>query len=356
MTATGVHEKTPADKSPVNRTTPIGRKAGVRPRAVVISLAAALGAFVVSVFSLGTGDFEIAPADVVTALFGAGEPAHEFIINELRLPRLITALLVGAALAAGGAVFQSLVRNPLGSPDMLGVTNGASTAALTVIILGGTSTQLSIAAVAGGLAATWAIRLIAGRALHGFRFILVGIGMATILTGISGYLTTRGVQMENSRALLWLTGSLDGRDWEQAVPMMIVLAVVLPILLLACAPGLRMLEMGDDAASALGVPVPLLRNGALLSAALLVSFAAASAGPVNFVALIAPHLAKRLTRAPGPNLVPSIFVGALLLTGADFIAQHLFEGGALPVGVVTGLIGGAYLVWLLITERRAGRI
>ncbi|GAA1621437.1 iron chelate uptake ABC transporter family permease subunit [Actinoplanes couchii] len=319
-------------------------------------MGAAIATLLISVFSLGTGDFEIAPADVVTTLFGEGNPAHEFIITELRLPRLITAILVGAALAASGAVFQSLVRNPLGSPDMLGVTNGASTAALTVVILGGTSTQLSVAAVLGGLAATLLIQLIAGRALHGFRFILVGIGMAAILTGISGYLLTRGVQMENARALLWLTGSLDGRDWGQAVPMAIVLVLVLPVLLLACGPGLRILEMGDDSASALGVPVPLLRNGALLSAALLVSFAAASAGPVNFVALIAPHLAKRLTRAPGPNLVPSIAVGALLLTGADFLAQHLLEDQSLPVGVVTGLVGGGYLVWLLTTERRAGRI
>ncbi|HWS37442.1 MAG TPA: iron chelate uptake ABC transporter family permease subunit [Actinoplanes sp.] len=334
----------------------IKKKVGVRPRAVVVGVGAAIATFVVSVFTLGTGDFAIAPADVLTTLFGEGNPAHEFIITELRLPRLITAILVGAALAASGAVFQSLVRNPLGSPDMLGVTNGASTAALTVVILGGTSTQLSVAAVLGGLTATLLIQLIAGRALHGFRFILVGIGMAAILTGISGYLLTRGVQMENARALLWLTGSLDGRDWGQAVPMAIVLVLVLPVLLLACGPGLRILEMGDDSASALGVPVPLLRNGSLLSAALLVSFAAASAGPVNFVALIAPHLAKRLTKAPGPNLVPSVAVGALLLTGADFLAQHLLDDRALPVGVVTGLVGGGYLVWLLTTERKAGRI
>ncbi|KHD72249.1 membrane protein [Actinoplanes utahensis] len=334
----------------------MGSRVGVRPRAVVVGVAALIATVVVAVLSLGTGEFPIAPADVVKTLFGQGTPAHAFIINELRLPRLITAVLVGAALAAGGAVFQSLVRNPLGSPDMLGVTNGASTAALAVVILGGSSTQLSVAAVAGGLAATVLIQLIAGRALHGFRFILVGIGMAAILTGVSSYLLTRGVQMENARALLWLTGSLDGRDWSNAIPMALALAVVLPVLLLACGPGLRILEMGDDAASALGVPVPLLRNGALLSAALLVSFAAASAGPVQFVALIAPHLAKRLTGAPGPNLLPSIAVGALLLTGADYLAQHTLSDNVLPVGVVTGLIGGGYLVWLLTTERRAGRI
>ncbi|MEU4424734.1 iron chelate uptake ABC transporter family permease subunit [Actinoplanes sp. NPDC024001] len=333
----------------------VGSRVGIRPRAVVVGIVAVLGTAVISVLTLGTGEFPIAPADVVRTLFGQGTAAQDFIVNELRLPRMITAILVGMALAAGGAVFQSLVRNPLGSPDVLGITNGASTAALAVVIIGGSSTQLSLAAVAGGLGAALLIWLIGGRhGLHGYRFILVGIGLAAILTGISGYLLTRGVQMENARALLWLTGSLDGRDWQQAGPLLAVLAVTLPILLLACGPGLRILEMGDDAAAALGVPVGLLRTGALFTAALLVSCAAAAAGPVAFVALIAPHLAKRLTRAPGPNLVPSLFMGALLLTGADWLAQH--AGRPLPVGVVTGIVGGGYLVWLLTTERRRGRI
>lgn len=333
----------------------IGSRVGIRPRAVTVGIVAVLGTAVISVLTLGTGEYPIAPADVVRTLFGQGTAAQDFIVNELRLPRMITAILVGMALAAGGAVFQSLVRNPLGNPDVLGITNGASTAALAVVILGGSSTQLSLAAMAGGLGAAALIWLIGGRhGLHGYRFILVGIGLAAILTGISGYLLTRGVQMENARAMLWLTGSLDGRDWQQAGPLLAVLAVTLPILLLACGPGLRILEMGDDAAAALGVPVGVLRTGALFTAALLVSCAAAAAGPVAFVALIAPHLAKRLTRAPGPNLVPSLAMGALLLTGADWLAQH--AGRPLPVGVVTGIIGGGYLVWLLTTERRRGRI
>ncbi|MEU8244182.1 iron chelate uptake ABC transporter family permease subunit [Actinoplanes missouriensis] len=335
--------------------TPAGNRVGVRPRAVVVGVAAVLLTAAISVITLGTGEFPIAPADVVKTLFGQGTAAQDFIVNELRLPRLITAILVGMALAAGGAVFQSLVRNPLGSPDVLGVTNGASTAALVVVILGGSSTQLSLAAVAGGLGAALLIQLIGGKhGLHGFRFILVGIGLSAIFTGISGYLLTRGVQMENARALLWLTGSLDGRDWEQAGPLLGVLAVTLPILLLACGPGLKILEMGDDTAAALGVPVKALRTSALFVAALLVACAAAAAGPVAFVALIAPHLAKKLTRAPGPNLIPSLAMGALLLVGADWLAQHAPR--TLPVGVVTGIVGGAYLVWLLTMERRAGRI
>jgi iron-siderophore transport system permease protein len=333
----------------------IGSRVGIRPRSVVVGVVATALTAAIAVLTLGTGEFPIPAGDVVRTLFGQGTPAQDFIVNELRLPRLITAILVGMALAAGGAVFQSLVRNPLGSPDVLGVTNGASTAALTVVILGGSSTQLSLAAVAGGLGAALLIQLIGGRhGLHGYRFILVGIGLAAIFTGISGYLLTRGVQMENARALLWLTGSLDGRDWQQAGPLLGVLAVTLPLLLLACGPGLRILEMGDDPAAALGVPVKALRTTALLTAAFLVSCAAAAAGPVAFVALIAPHLAKRLTRAPGPNLVPSLAIGALLLVGADWLSQHL--GAPLPVGVVTGVVGGAYLVWLLTTERKAGRI
>ncbi|MEV6350145.1 iron chelate uptake ABC transporter family permease subunit [Actinoplanes sp. NPDC051851] len=309
----------------------------------------------VAVLALGTGDFPIGPADVVRTLFGQGTRAQDFIINELRLPRVVTAILVGVALAAGGAVFQSLVRNPLGSPDVLGVVNGASTGALTVVILGGSSTQLSLAAVSGGVAIALVIQLIGGRrGLHGYRFILVGVGMAAILNGISGYLLTKGVQMENARAMLWLTGSFDGRGWEDALPLLAVLVVVLPFLILACAPGLRMLEMGDDIAAGLGIPVRRLRNGALLAAALIVSCAAAAAGPVNFVALIAPNIARRITRAPGPNIVPSMAVGGFLTVGADWLAQH--SGYPLPVGVVTGALGGAYLVWLLVSERRAGRI
>ncbi|MBB2943925.1 iron complex transport system permease protein [Actinoplanes lutulentus] len=333
----------------------VGSRVGVRPRAVVVGVVAALLAAAIAVLTLGTGEFPIPPADVVKTLFGQGTAAQDFIVNELRLPRVITAILVGMALAAGGAVFQSLVRNPLGSPDVLGITNGASTAALTVVILGGSSTQLSLAAVAGGLGAAVLIQLVGGKhGLHGYRFILVGIGMSAIFTGISGYLLTRGVQMENARALLWLTGSLDGRDWQQAGPLLGVLVLTLPILLLACGPGLRILEMGDDSAAALGVPVKALRTTALFTATLLVACAAAAAGPVAFVALIAPHLAKKITRAPGPNLVPALAMGALLLVGADWIAQHTPR--VLPVGVVTGAIGGAYLVWLLTMERRAGRI
>ncbi|GIF14027.1 FecCD family ABC transporter permease [Actinoplanes teichomyceticus] len=336
-------------------TTTVGGRIGVRPRAVLVGAVALLGMAALAVLTLGTGEFPIAPGDVLRTLVGQGTAAQAFIVNELRLPRVVTAILVGMALAAGGAVFQSLTRNPLGSPDVLGIANGASTAALAVVIAGGSSAQLSLAAVAGGVAAALLIQLIGGRrGLHGYRFILIGIGMAAVLQGISGWLLTKGVQMENARAMLWLTGSFDGRGWEDALPLLGVLAVAVPLLTLGCGPGLRMLEMGDDIATGLGIPVRRVRGTALLTGALVVACAAAAAGPVNFVALIAPNVTRRLTRAPGPNLLPSMAIGALLTVGADWLAMH--SGYPLPVGVVTGALGGVYLVWLLTTERRAGRI
>ncbi|MFE9913848.1 FecCD family ABC transporter permease [Micromonospora sp. NPDC005553] len=328
-----------------------------RPRALGVGAGAAVLAAGFGVVALGSGDYPMGPADVVRTLTGGGTVAEQFIVLELRLPRLVTALLVGAALALAGTVFQSLVRNPLGSPDILGFTQGASTGALVVVVLGGSSLALAGAAVVGGLGTGLVIYALAWRrGVHGYRLILVGIGVSAILTGVNGYLLTRAPLMEAARAVLWLTGSLDGRGWASAGPLLAVLAVLAPLVLVGCAPALRMMELGDDAASALGVPVRRLRLVLLAAAVLLVSFAAAAAGPVSFVALVAPHVAKRLTRAPGPNLLPSMAVGAALLVGADLVAQRAFAGHQLPVGVVTGVIGGGYLVWLLAMERRAGRL
>lgn len=337
--------------------TPGGFSARFRPRALAVGAGAALAAFTVSVFAIGSGDYPMSPADVLRTLAGYGSAAEEFIIWELRLPRLVVALLVGAALALAGAVFQSLVRNPLGSPDVLGVTQGAATGALVVVVVGGSSLALAFGAVVGGLAAGLMIYAVVWRrGIHGYRLILVGIAMAAILTGVNGYLMTRAQLMEAARAMLWITGSLDGRDWDNALPLLAAMAVLAPVVLLGCGPALRMIEMGDDAASALGVRVERLRTVLFVSAVLLVAFAAAAAGPVSFVALTAPHLAKRLTKAPGPNLLSSLCMGAALLVSADFAAQRAFPGHLLPVGVVTGAIGGGYLVWLLTVERRAGRI
>lgn len=327
-------------------------------RALAVCLALVLLALGVGVLLIGSGDYPLPPGEVLATLAGNGHPADAFIVNEVRVPRLATALAVGSALGLAGAIFQALVRNPLGSPDILGFTQGAATGALTVIVLfGAGSAALAFGAVAGGLLTGAVIYLLAWRGgLHGYRLILVGIGVAAILTGVNGYLLTRSDLNAAARAVLWLTGSLEGSGWDDALPLLVALGVLLPVIFLGCSRGLRALEMGEDTAYALGVPVERVRLTLLACAVLLAAFAAAAAGPIAFVALTAPQLARRLTKAPGPNLFPALCMGAVLVVTADWLAGRAFGEHQLPVGVVTGVLGGGYLIWLLASERKAGRL
>ncbi|CAM5726127.1 Iron-enterobactin ABC transporter permease OS=Streptomyces alboniger OX=132473 GN=CP975_07420 PE=3 SV=1 [Streptomyces alboniger] len=326
-------------------------------RAVAVVALLLLAALTASVVLIGTGDFPIPPADVLRSLAGNGNAGQEFIINELRLPRVLVGLLVGASLGLGGALFQAISRNPLGSPDVLGLGQGAAAGALIVIVLmSGSAAQVTVGALVGGLVTGLAIYLLAWkRGVHGYRLVLVGIGVAAILTALNSYLLTISDLTDAASAVVWMTGSLDGRDWDQVWPLLGLCAVFVP-LVLANARGLRMMEMGDDVSYALGVRVERLRMMLLVVAVLLTATATAAAGPISFVALTAPQLARRLTRSPGPNLLPSVCMGATLLVTADWLSQRAFGADQLPVGVVTGALGGVYLLWLLVIERKAGRI
>ncbi|MFD0553604.1 FecCD family ABC transporter permease [Streptomyces rectiviolaceus] len=321
---------------------------------VAVLIVAALAA---SVVLIGTGDFYIPTADVIRTLLGNGDAGQEFIINDLRLPRVLVGLLVGAALGLGGAIFQSISRNPLGSPDILGLGQGSTAGALIMIVLfQGTAVQVAGGALVGGLVTGFAIYVLAWkRGVHGFRFVLVGIGVSAFVTAINGYLLTKADLVDAARAVVWMTGSLNGRDWEQVWPLLVLCAILVPLVMTYARP-LRMLEMGDDVGYALGVPVERTRIVLMASAVLLTAAATAAAGPVSFVALTAPQLARRLTRSPGPNLMPAMFMGATLLIVADWASQRAFGADQLPVGVVTGVLGGIYLLWLLVIERKAGRI
>ncbi|MBO8193989.1 iron chelate uptake ABC transporter family permease subunit [Streptomyces oryzae] len=338
--------------------TPGGLSVNYRPRALLVGAGCVVLALVAAVFAIGSGEYPMAPGEVIRTLLGQGDPADAFIVNELRLPRTVTALLVGAGLGLCGAVFQAVVRNPLGSPDILGFTNGAACGALLVIFAaGGGSALLAGGAVAGAVVTGSLIYALAWkRGMHGYRLVLVGVGATAILTGVNSYLITRAGITEASRAVLWMTGSLDGRGWDDVLPLALGMVVLVPLVLLGCGRALRMMEMGDDAAYALGVRVERTRLALLGTGVLLVALSAAAAGPVSFVALTAPQLARRLTRTPGPNLLPSLCMGAALLICADLVAQRAFGERQLPVGVITGVVGGGYLVWLLASERRAGRI
>ncbi|GAA2261592.1 MULTISPECIES: FecCD family ABC transporter permease [Streptomyces] len=326
-------------------------------RAVTVVLLLLVAALVASVVLIGTGDFPIPAADVLRTLAGEGNPGQEFIVNELRLPRVLVGLLVGASLGLGGALFQAISRNPLGSPDVLGLGQGATAGALAVIVLtSGSANQVAAGALVGGLVTGLAIYVLAWkRGVHGYRLVLVGIGVSAIVTAVNGFLLTKSDIVDAARAVVWMTGSLDGRDWAQVWPLLALTAVLVP-LVLANARGLRMMEMGDDVSYALGVRVERVRLLLMVAAVLLTASATAAAGPVSFVALTAPQLARRLTRSPGPNLLASLCMGAALLVVADWVSQRAFGAEQLPVGVVTGVLGGVYLLWLLVSERRAGRI
>ncbi|MFE9041885.1 FecCD family ABC transporter permease [Streptomyces sp. NPDC012421] len=327
------------------------------PRAALCGLGLILLTLGLGVVLVGTGDFPMTPAEVVDTLLGRGTVLQEFAVMELRLPRVLVAILVGGALALGGAVFQSISRNPLGSPDVIGFGQGATVGALTVIVLfQGSAVATALGAVAGGVVTGAAIYLLAWkRGVHGYRLVLVGIGAAAMLTSVIHYLITKADLVDATRATVWMTGSLEGRDWTQFWPLLAVCCVLVP-LVLGHGRALRMLEMGDDAAYALGVKVERTRIVLMASAVLLVAVATSAAGPIVFVSLSAPQLARRLTRAPGPNLAVSAVLGSALLLGADWIAGNAFGERTLPVGVITGVLGGCYLLWLLVSERKAGRI
>lgn len=330
----------------------------IRPRALAVTAVCVLVAAAAAVIGIGSGDYPIGPVRVLRALAGGGSAVDTLIVNDLRLPRAVTALLAGAALGLSGAVFQSLTRNALASPDILGVTQGAGAGAVAAIVMaGGGTVAVAGGALAGGLAAGMILLAVAGRdGLHGYRIVLVGVGLAATLTGVDNYLLTRAQLADAARAVAWLVGSLDGRHWGDALPLLTAMCVAVPVILLGHGRSLPVLEMGDDTATALGVRSGQARLVSLGAAMVLASFAAAACGPVAFVALTAPQIARRLTRTPGPNLVAAMCLGAALLALADLVAQRLVPGRQLPVGVVTGALGGCYLLWLIATVRRKGRL
>ncbi|MEX2985226.1 FecCD family ABC transporter permease [Streptomyces sp. C36] len=334
-----------------------GLSVRLETRAALVVLLLAAGALAASVALIGTGDYPMTFADVVRTLTGDGTPAQDFVVHDLRLPRVLVGLLAGTALGLAGAVFQSVSRNPLGSPDVIGLGQGSTVGALLVIVLfQGDPPAVAAGSLAGGVLSGAAIYALAWKkGVQGNRFVLVGIAMAAILTAVIGYLLTKANLTDAARATVWMVGSLNGRDWDQVRPLLLACAALVP-LVLGHGRALRMLESGDDTAYALGVPVERTRLVTMAAAVLLTAAATAAAGPIAFVALAAPQLARRLTRTPGPNLIAAACTGATLLVTADWGSQRLFGADRLPVGALTGMLGGCYLLWLLFTERRAGRI
>jgi len=353
-----VPEQHVAEKARKGRTVRLGNGFSFRVegRSLGVCLGLVVALIGVVAVSLTTGDYPISVPDVLKTLVGQGERADEFIVLGLRLPRVVVGLLVGIGLGIAGAVFQLVTRNPLGSPDVIGFTSGAVTGALVVLlVLNGGGWQTSFGALIGGGGTAILVYLLSTRGgVQGYRLILVGIGISAVLQAANDYLLTRARVEDAQQAQVWITGSLNGRGWEQALPLGIGLAILVPITLFA-GRSLTMMDLGDDAARALGVDLGRTRMIVLVAATAMTALAAMAAGPISFVALAAPQVARRLTGAVGSGLVAAGLTGALLLLVSDFAAQRLFAPTQLPVGVMTGAVGGVYLAYLLVSQWRRGR-
>ncbi|MCD0450633.1 iron chelate uptake ABC transporter family permease subunit [Actinocorallia sp. API 0066] len=339
------------------RVKPIGLSGVLRPRLVVVWLALACVTFLVFCLTigLGSGDYDITVDRVIPALWGSGEFADVFIVKELRLPRAMVALFVGAAFGVSGAVFQALTRNPLASPDMLGITQGAGTAVAVGIVLGiGSGLGTQGLGLVGALAAAFAIYLLAwNRGTTGYRIVLVGIGVSWMCVSATTYLVSRTGTVQAQLILGWLVGNLNQRGWQQAVPLAVALAALLPLVLLL-GRHQRVLGLGDEVAAGLGTSVQRVRLALLVAAAALAAFATAAAGPILFVALAAPQITRRLARTPAPPVTASALTGATLVLVSDLISQRIMEDSVMPVGVVTGVLGAPFLLWQLARANKAG--
>jgi iron complex transport system permease protein len=321
-------------------------------RSIVVCVVLAIAVACMAVLALMTGSYRLGPGQVVSALTGGESGLVHDIVVEWRLPRVAGALVFGAALGVSGAVFQSLMRNPLADPGIIGFSQGSYTGALIVIlVIDGSYLQLAGGALLGGTAIALVVYLLAyRRGVQGFRLIVVGIGVSAMLGSLNTWLILKADLEQAMSAAAWGAGSLNGVSWNHVAVGGAAVSVLLAAAGMLSRP-MRQMELGDDAAAALGVRVSPARLGLIVVGVALTATVTAASGPIAFISLVAPQIARRLARTAGITLTPAAFVGALLCLAADYLAQHVFPT-PLPVGVVTVTLGGGYLGWLLFIEAR----
>lgn len=330
-----------------------GRRSRERRRRLVMTLLV-VAAVALFATSLMVGRTFYSPAEVLGVIAGHDVPGAEFTVGRLRLPRAVLAVLVGVSFGLGGVTFQTMLRNPLASPDVIGISSGASAAAaFAIVVLGLGGTQVSVFAIVVGVAVALAIYALAYRGgVVGTRLVLIGIGIAATLDAVTSYILKTAPQWELQEAMRWLTGSLNGASWDQVGPVLVAMLICVPVLLLQSR-NLSMLRLGDDTASALGVRTERTRIVLIVAAVGLIAFATAAAGPVAFVAFLSGPIAARLVGPHGSPLVPAALVGVVLVLAADLLGQYAF-GARYPVGVITGALGAPYLVYLIARTNRTG--
>lgn len=321
-------------------------------RSVVVCTVLAVAIAGTAVLAMMTGSYSLSPGQVLSALTGRETDIVHDIVVEWRLPRVTAALVFGAALGVSGAVFQSLLRNPLADPGIVGFTQGSYTGALIVIlVVNGTYVQLVGGALLGGMATAVAVYVLAyRRGVQGFRLIIVGIGVAAMLESLNTWLILKVDLDQAMSAAAWGAGSLNGVSWDQVVIGGACIAVLLLLAGMLSRP-MRQMELGDDAAASQGVRVSPARLGLLLVGVALTATVTAASGPIAFISLVAPQIGRRLARTAGITLAPAAFVGALLCLASDYLAQHVAPT-PLPVGIITVVLGGGYLGYLLFSEAR----
>ncbi len=324
------------------------------PRTLAVGIALAAATALLGVLAMQTGTIKFSFTDVMAAVFGLSDnPQAGMVIHRIRLPRTVTAIGVGLCLGAAGATFQSISRNALGSPDIIGFTTGAATGAVAQIILFNAGpAATAVAAIVGGLLAAAVVYALSvrGGVSGGYRLILVGIGIGALLGAVNTLLLLKGNEDMALQAQMWLSGSLAARTWEHAVPVAVAVVLLLPVLMVQ-GRSLGLLEMGDDVARALGVRVEASRLTSMAAAVGLTAVATAAVGPIAFVALAAPQLAARLTRSVQVPMGTGALMGAALMVACDLLTQRLPIAVHVPIGLMTGLVGGCYLLWLVTRSR-----
>lgn len=323
-------------------------------RVPLLLLVLLLVSVAVIVLSVGLGEYNIAPIEVLKTLLGSQNSNYSLVINTLRLPRVLAAFLVGMGLAISGTILQGITRNPLADPGIVGVTAGASLAAVTLIILfpNITAFALPFAAFGGGLVVTIIIYLLAwDEGSSPIRLILVGIGITALASAIASTIITFGDIDSVGQALIWMTGSVYGRNWQHIRAFLPWLVVFVPLSLLL-ARDLNALNLGDDVARGLGNSVERQRTLLVFTSVALAGASVATAGTVGFVGLIAPHLARNLVGAAHEGLLPTAaLLGGIMVALADLAGRLLFAPIELPCGIITAIVGAPYFLYLLYRNR-----
>ncbi len=294
--------------------------------------------------------------DVIAVLLGEDVKGASFTVGTLRFPRMLAGLLAGFAFGVGGYVFQTMLRNPLANPNVIGITTGSSAAAVfCIVVLHASNTMISIASVVGGLLTVAVLYVLSKSSSFSIgRLILIGIGIQAMLNAFISYLMLIAKTHDLPTALRWLSGSLNGAKVETILPLLILIVICTPILIYF-SNHLEMLELGEQAATSLGVSTNQVRIILLISAVLVIALATATTGPIAFISFLAGPIARRIVGVGFSALIPSGLIGVILVLAADLIGQFAFETHY-PVGVITGIIGAPYLIFLLIKLNRKGNI